>query len=146
MSEPNQYSAEGCLSRLSRVRGAAACGSTVPSQGARIAMPIMTRRITPPAIAVGWRRNAALKRSQSWTFPSLGEAAMSVADARIEQRIAQVHDEVDEHVGAREDEHHPLDDRIVASQDRVHREPADARDREHGLGHDRAPNQERDAD
>src|SRR5689334_16868666 len=119
MSEPNQYSAEGCFSLFS---GATACGSTVPSQGAASAIPTMRRRITPPAIAVGWRRNASRKRRQ------VGEAATSVADARIEQRIAEIHEQVDDHVGAREDEHHALDDRIVAPQDRVHGQPPDARD------------------
>src|SRR5436190_17171914 len=118
MSEPNQNSLEGCLSRWI---GATACGSTVPSHGASSASAIMARRMTPPAIAVGCRRKASLNLSQ------VGDAAMSIADARIQQHVAEIHGEVDEHVGAREDEHHALDDRVVAAQDRVDCEAADAR-------------------
>src|SRR5262245_33110498 len=108
MSEPNQNSPDGCLSRLI---GATAWGSTVPSPGASSAIAIIASRITPPAIAVGWRRNASRNRCQ------VGDAAMSVADARIEQHVAQIHGEVDQHVGAGKDQHHALDDRIVAAQD-----------------------------
>src|SRR5688572_4204204 len=92
MSEPNQNSSEGCFSRLI---GATAWGSTVPSHGASSAIAIITSRITPPAIAVGCLRKASLNPRQ------VGDATMSVTDAGIEQHVAEIHREVDEHVGAR---------------------------------------------
>src|SRR5215472_14706501 len=107
MSEPNQNSPEGCFRRLI---GATASGSTVPSQGARNAIRTMTSRITPPAIAVGCRRKASLKRCQ------VGEAAMSVADPRIEKRVAEIDRQVDQHIRAGKDQHDALNDRIVATQ------------------------------
>src|SRR6185436_10110233 len=117
MSEPNQNSSEGCLSRLI---GATACGSTVPSHGASSAIAIIASRITPPAIAVGCLRKASLKPRQ------VGDATMSITDAWIEQHVANIHREVDEHVGARKDQHHALDDRVIAPQDRIDREPPDS--------------------
>ena len=62
MSVPNQYSRRRGLQ--ARCIGATACGSTVPSHGAKIAMRIMTTSTTAPAIAVGWRRSASLRRRQ----------------------------------------------------------------------------------
>src|SRR5687768_11062267 len=143
MSVPNQTSLEGCFSRLT---GSTAWGSTVPSQGASTATRIMAASTIPPTIAVGWRRNASLKRPGATAASVRAAVAMSVADARIEVHVGEVHREVHEHVGAREDQDHALDDGIVAPQDRVHREAPDARDGEHGLGDDRAADQERDAD
>src|SRR5471030_2874584 len=98
MSVPNHESAEGGFRRND---GSVACGSALASQGARNAIRIMRISTTPPAMAVGCRRRASLKRSQ------VGEAeagagsaivAMSVADARIEQHVRQVDREVDQHV------------------------------------------------
>src|SRR5687768_17277330 len=140
MSVPNQYSPDGCFRRLT---GSTACGSVVPSHGASAATRIIAASTIPPAMAVGWRRSASLKR------PSVGEmevvviaaVAISVADARVEVHVGEVHREVDEHVGAREDQDHALDDRVVAPQDGIHGEAADARDGEHGFGDDRAADQ-----
>src|SRR5262245_4209551 len=105
MSVPNQNSAEGSLRRL---MGATACGSTVPSHGASTATRIIAASTTPPAMAVGCRRNASLKRCQvgetDARAPGTAIAVMSVADARIEQHVAQVDGEIDQHVRRREDE------------------------------------------
>src|SRR5262245_55128774 len=136
MSVPNQNSPEGCLRRLT---GATACGSTVPSHGASAATRIMAASTTPPTMAVGWRHSASLKRPRTGD-PDDGAAraavAMSVSDARVEEHVREIDREVDEDVGPREDQDDALDDRVVAAQDRVHREAADARDREHGFGDD----------
>src|SRR6185503_14831889 len=109
MSEPNQNSGEGCFKRLT---GATAWGSTVPSHGARIAMRIITRSTSPPAIAVGWRRSASRKLRQVGDIgfvPTSARAAISITDARIEEHVAQVHREIDQHIGRGKDQHHALD-------------------------------------
>src|SRR5687767_6910467 len=141
MSEPNQNSVPGCLSLFDTVT---ACGSTVPSHGARIATRIMSSSTTPPTMAVGWRRSASRKLRQvgetgfgvSSVAVAISSEGASVTDAWVEEHVAQVHRQVDEHVGGGEHQHHALDDRVVAPQDSVHSEPADTGKREHGLGHD----------
>src|SRR6185295_12916394 len=110
MSVPNQNSADGCRRRST---GATACGSTVPSQGASTAIRTMVSSTIPPAIAVGWRRNASLKRARVGDCecgPAMALVAMSVADARIEEHIGEIDREVDQHVDAGKDQDHPLDD------------------------------------
>src|SRR5258706_5813295 len=124
MSEPNQKSAEGCFKRLT---GATAWGSTVPSHGASTAIRIIASSTRPPAMAVGWRRSASRKLRQvgeTGFGTSSAMAAMSVADAGVEEHVAQVHREVDQHVGRGKHQHYALDDRGVAAQDRDHRDPS----------------------
>ena len=58
----------------------------------------------------------------------------------------QVDHQVDQHVDEAEQQHDALDHRIVAAQDRIDGQPAEARDGEHALGHHRAADQQRDAD
>src|SRR6478609_3989877 len=103
MSEPNQNSAEGCFRRLI---GATACGSTVPSHGAKIAISTIASNTTPPTIAVGWRRNASLKRRHvgdtDLTGASSAIAVTSVTYARIEKHVTKIYRKIDEHVRARE--------------------------------------------
>src|SRR6202022_4293284 len=70
MSVPNQKSADGGFKRLI---GATACGSIVPSHGAKIAMATMPIRMPPPMSAVGWRLKASRKRRQVGDT-DLGEA------------------------------------------------------------------------
>src|SRR5713226_7608057 len=80
---------------------------------------------------------------------SLWTMAMTVAlvpDAWVEQRIAQIDQEVDQHIGGRENQDDALDDRVVAAQDRIDRQPPETGDREHRLGHDDPRYQQRDAD
>src|SRR5829696_1746050 len=103
MSLPNQYSADGGLMRRT---GATACGSMVPSHGAKIATNIMSNSTTPPTIAVGCRRNDARKRrhvgDSDFGSASIATVFMSVPNPRVEEHIAQVHGQVHEHVRARE--------------------------------------------
>src|ERR1700687_1363381 len=99
MSLPNQNSSDGGLCRLN---GATACGSTVPSHGANTAINIMIVSTTAPAIAVGGRRSASLRRrhvGEAERAAGSASAAISVAYPRIEQHIAQVHREIDQYVG-----------------------------------------------
>src|SRR6202049_1217170 len=149
MSVPNQKSADGGFKRLI---GATACGSMVPSHGAKIAMATMQIRITPPMSAVGWRLKASRKRRQVGDT-DLGAAVdgatrvvalISITYARIEKNVRQVDQEIDQHVDRGKNENHALNDGIVAAQDRVDRQPPDSRQREYGFGHDRAADQQRD--
>ena len=71
--------------------------------------------------------------------------ATSVPDARIEHDIEHVHHKVHEHVDARENEQHALYNRVVAMKDRVHDEPAHARNCENALGHHYATEKKRDS-
>src|SRR5688500_5804539 len=146
MSLPNQNSADGCRSRLT---GSTACGSTVPSHGAKIATRTIANRTTPPTIAVGWRRNASRNRCHvgDTDLPAgMATALISVADARIEQHIADIHEQIDHYVRRREHQDHALVDRIVAAQNGIHRKTADARYGKHRFGDDCAADEERDAD
>ncbi len=72
MSVPNQYSADG-----SRVRfaGASAVGSTVPSQGARMAIRIMTSSSAPPTTMVGWRWTKVITRPRCFGGGSTSASA-----------------------------------------------------------------------
>ena len=67
--------------------------------------------------------------------------ASAGADAGIEDAIDEVDEEVDHDEHERGQEDGALHHRVVAVVDRLHREPADARPREHGLGDDRAAQQ-----
>src|SRR5262249_1191690 len=49
-------------------------------------------------------------RSASWLRPQ----RLLILDARVEPRVEQVHGEVDQHEGERDDEHAPLHEREVA--------------------------------
>ena len=70
----------------------------------------------------------------------------SIPDARVEHGVEHVDHEIDDDIRAREHEDDALDHRIVAAQDRVDRQAAEARNREHALGDDDAADQQRDAD
>src|SRR5512135_378459 len=148
MSVPNQYSSPG--GRRRRI-GDSACGSIVPRYPAKTATSTISKSTTAPAMAVGCRRSASLKR---WAVgeTDFGAAARStatatsVADPRIEQRVAEVDQQVDDDVHGGEQQRDALDDRIVAPQERVDGQPAEPRNREHGLGDDHAADQQRDAD
>src|SRR5512145_1236826 len=129
MSVPNQYCS---LIGRSRRIGDSACGSMVPSHGAASATSTISSNTTAPARAVGCRRNASLKRrtvgeADFGAAPAWATAAMSVADARVEQRVAEVDHEVDDDVDRGEQQRHALDDRIVAPQEGVDGKAAQAR-------------------
>src|SRR5262249_1445289 len=58
----------------------------------------------------------------------------------------EVDDQVDDDIDEAEQQHDALDHRIVAAQYGIDGEASDARDREHSLGNDGAPDQQRHAD
>src|SRR6185437_6142558 len=104
MSVPNQCVADGHLSRLS---GDRACGSTVPSHGANIAIATMISRSPPPTTIVGCRLTVRhTPRRGTGGTPASGRSVWAmvmplVSDARVEQRIAQIDQQVDQHIDAR---------------------------------------------
>src|SRR5688500_18453084 len=67
---------------------------------------------------------------------------LPVPDARVEPRIGEVHEEVDDHEAERDQKHERLHDRVVAMGDGVDDEPADAVQREHRLGDNEAADEE----
>src|SRR5438093_9162854 len=148
MSVPNQKSADGGFSRLA---GETACGSMVPSHGARNAMATMTTSMTPPMSAVGWRLNASRKRRHvgDTDLVATGAAStvvlISVTYPRVEQHVRKVDQQIDQHVDRGKNQDHALNDGIVAAQDRIDGEASDAGQREHRLGDDRAADQQCDA-
>src|SRR5207248_7487814 len=130
MSVPSQNSRDGGLKRLI---GITACGSIVPSQGAKIAMATITTRMAPPISAVGWRRNASRKRRHVGDTDLAGAIAdavsvatpISITDAWIEEHVRQIDQEIDQDIDRRKNEDYPLNDRVIAAQDRVHRQAPD---------------------
>src|SRR6266850_1866316 len=63
-------------------------------------------------------------------------ATLLIADARVEDRVEQVHDQVHHHEGSGDQQHAPLHQRIVAGLDRAHHHGAEPGPGEHGLGED----------
>ena len=68
--------------------------------------------------------------------------ASGVPDARIEHRVEQVDDQIDQHVERRDQHHHALDQREVVARNALHEQLADAVQVEHLLGDDEAADQE----
>ncbi|KAG1182541.1 hypothetical protein G6F35_015573 [Rhizopus arrhizus] len=66
----------------------------------------------------------------------------SVADAGVEEPVAQVDQQVDQHVDARGHQQHALDHRVVVAQHGVDGQAAQAGNREHGFGNYDAANQQ----
>src|SRR5690606_28269668 len=73
----------------------------------------------------------------------VAELLSSVADPRIEERVGNVNDQVDQHVYGAGEQDHGLDHGIVPRQDRIDGEAAMARDIEHALSDDNTADQER---
>src|SRR5262245_39312673 len=99
MSVPNQLVAEGGRRRW---RGLIWTGSVVPSHGARSATTAIRHNSTRPSAAVGWRRPSLATPAQAprGPDPAAGDSASgaligSVADPGIEDRVEEIHGEVD---------------------------------------------------
>src|SRR5690606_29409943 len=69
----------------------------------------------------------------------------SIADPRIEKGIGEVDEELDEHVKAAGQKDHALDDRIIARQNGVDREPSNPGDIEDAFRYDHAADQQSEA-
>ncbi len=104
-----------CRARARRSRSASSAAARCAA-GDRGRMP--AQRVLEAA--------ARSARPTSAATAAVRRRAISVPDPRIEQRVAQVDQQVDQHVDRREQQDHALDDRIVAPQDRIDRQPADA--------------------
>src|SRR5712692_6246245 len=108
-SVPNQAPADGGRSRWI---GRICRGSPVHHTGANTAPATMRTRTNPPTIRVGWRTST--RRARATTF-SRG----LIPDARIQEDIEHVDDEVHQHVDAGDEQEHALDHGIVAADDGV---------------------------
>src|SRR5581483_3667129 len=75
--------------------------------------------------------------------PSLAPWSL-VADARVNQRVDQIDEKVDEDENERSEHDEALDHRIVALADRLDKELADAVEIENLLGHHEPAHQERE--
>ncbi len=150
-SVPNQCRAVGLRRRWrARWRSGRRCQAT----GAAIDTSMIASNSTPPIATVGWRRRNVPMRPR--TGATAGTAAVAVTAVMavigqyrmrgVEHRIEHVDHEIDDDIRAREHEDDALDHRIVAAQDRVDRQAAEAGDGEHALGDDDAADQQRDAD
>ena len=141
LSEPNQYSSEGGLRRPVTTFNSA--GSLAAIQGANIATKMMTATISKPSDRFGLRRtNSTIRRCMGSAAASADSNSISLTAAvdmalvphpGIEDRIAQVNHQIDEHVDAREYEDDALDDRIVAIEHSLDGEIAHPGDIEDGF-------------
>src|SRR5262249_56920722 len=117
---PNHQRSEGGRRRLT---GAILSGS-LTKDGPASATAIRASSSTAPNVMVGLRRIAV--GSEKRRGSSSAMATMSVADARIEEGVGDVNQEIDQHLGEREHQDQALHDRIVALQHRIDGEPAEA--------------------
>src|SRR3989442_7110112 len=123
-SAPSRYLAPGRARfsiRLWRV------GSWTASHGARVAVSTSTRTSARPIRA----RRFLRKRIQASTRV-FGSALLR--DARVEEAVGQIDDQVDDDEGQGEDEHGALQEDVVAGEDRLDHETAEPRPREDRLG------------
>src|SRR5256712_11427693 len=116
-----------------------------------------TMTAAPTAPSVRTRQNSRVAASQRATAPGgaastasgTGTRAMAIGyvspvpDARVDPRVADVHQEVhhDEHAGHEHD--HRLDERVVTVRDRLHEEQPEAVEVEAPLRGDEADDAER---
>src|SRR6266545_6523681 len=157
-SLPNQCSA---LGPANRSRRSPVSGSYGASTSANTAVPMYTttsaRPMTAPRFLLSRRQAARSAEARPAAMAIAGAASASspavsgtdasrtdtasVPDARIDQRVGEVDDQVYEQEGNRDQQDAALDHRIVAGEDRVHHEPSDAWQGEHRLDEDRASQQ-----
>src|SRR3546814_19220374 len=81
-----------------------------------------------PAICrsmLGRRAAAADWAAESTRSGTAIARCLSVSDARVEQGVGQVDQQIDQHIEEREDQDHRLDGRKVAAEHGVHGQPAE---------------------
>src|SRR3954452_11143302 len=103
---------------------------------------VRTRGATATSIALIASAPAGSRRRRRSRNDALSCLTSGDADARVEDRIQEVHREVDDDVADRRDQDDALDDRVVAREDGVERELAEAGQDEDLLGHHRAGDQQ----
>src|SRR5712692_3180538 len=149
-SVPNQCSPVGAPSVYA---ASVEIGSCVWRTAAKRAVTTITSMSTPPAAPSGFfrkKRPSAVHappraRGSAPTASSAGLTA-TIADSRIQDAIQHVYGEVRQDHHDRDEHHEGLDDRVVAPEDRVHEEAGDAREVEHALGDDQAPDEKSELD
>ena len=82
------------------------------------------------------RRRGAVSR-RGWRAVDIATGT-SDPDARVQHGVGDVDQQVDQHVGRRGDQHHALHERVVAREDGLHDQPAEAGQHEDLLGDDGA--------
>src|SRR3546814_9626666 len=83
-------------------------------------------RMVEPMTMVGLWRIQSSRGLRGTEVVSVVAVIASVPDTRIEEGVADVDQQVHQHLGPRKQDDQPLDDRVVALQDRVHRQPSEA--------------------
>src|SRR5437667_2042962 len=151
-SVPSQWAA---LGGASVAAASVEMGSYVWSWLAKTAVNAITTMMTPPAAPSGFLRQKPRSPAHIPALPGrTAGAGMAMAPAplgaiahpRVEHPVQHVHREVREDHDRGDEHDEALHDRIVAPQDGLHEEARDARQVEHGLGDDEAPDQERELD
>src|SRR5262245_58283965 len=151
-SVPSQWTRLGAASRpatsmcagLPAISGASTPSATISAM--RMAPSSVVRRRAKSVSQLGARagRSAASAWDNAITLMRAGPSL--VLHPRIDDQVREVHGQVDQHVHARDAEHHALDDRIVAPQHRGDDQPPQPGDVEHGLDHHRARDEDRERD
>src|SRR5215207_6482550 len=93
--------------------------------------------LTAPSSVWKWTRRSRTESRGSFAGLAIG----SVPDPRVEERVGDVDDEVQDDDEERREDDGALDRRHVPPGDRGVGQPPDARDVEHGFGEDRAAEQ-----
>src|SRR4051794_17798417 len=110
--------------------------------GANTATSTMRPTMPSPTSAPGLRRS---RRSTSRLRTVVGATSASViADARVDQRVADVDQQVDDHEHDDDEQDPALQDGVVAGADGVVDPRPDPAPGEHGLGEDRPRQQQPD--
>src|SRR5262245_31912341 len=141
-SVPNTCAAPGGTSRWSKFAMSGAYGATA---GAVTAVAVRRASASPPSRARRFRTNrwAMRRRRELSLVTAIRTRASVVADARIEERVRDVGEQV-AHDDQRRAEHgHRHHDGVVAAQRPLEGEPADAGNREDRLHDHRSAEQRR---
>src|SRR6185503_17758146 len=120
MSRPSSSRPNGCADVGPARRSASSCvaGSTCTRNGPTMAAATPTSTMTAPMRSM--------------------RSDLLVPDARIEQTVGDIREEIHRDVGDGDQQNAALDQRVIAERDRLNEEPADARPREDRFGNDRA--------
>src|SRR4029077_17855549 len=150
-SEPSQWSAPG---RARLWPASVAMGSWVWSWLENTAVSRITSIRKPPMAPSGFLRQnrpstvhaPGRRRASATPGASTPSGLVAIADARVEEAVEHVHEEVREDDHDRDEHHQGLHDRVVPPQDRLHQEAREPGQVEDGLGHHEAADEERELD
>src|SRR3954466_655810 len=146
LSVPNANSEPGGRN-LKRI--ASLVGSTGAIHGARTAASrMMPNRPSPKRNDRWWSRRFSVIHAGCWcavgmsALSSSGAAPLLMAHSRIEQGVANVHPDIDQHEECGDEEQAALNHRIVAIENGLRQQLAHAGNREQRLRHNRAGKQQ----